>query len=81
MGKTLRVAVHILLFLVAIVVFYLGLGIGLAWPGVTVAGVTLSGPTAGSILWITAGVIGVGNLVWMIRYFNRRGEGSNRQRT
>ncbi len=74
MGAALRVSLHILLFLVAIVVFYLGLGIGLAWPGVTVAGVTLSGPTAGTILWITSGVIGVGNLVWMIRYFSRRGQ-------
>ena len=67
MGAALRVSLHILLFLVAIFVFYLGLGIGLAWPGVTVAGVTLSGPTAGSILWIAAGAIGVGNLVWILR--------------
>ena len=71
MGTALRVSLHILLFLVAIVVFYLGLGIGLAWPGVTVAGVTLSGPTAGSILWITAGAIGVGNLVWILRASNK----------
>ncbi len=71
MGTALRVSLHIFLFLVAIVVFYLGLGIGLAWPGVTVAGVTLSGPTAGSILWIAAGAIGVGNLVWILRVSSR----------
>ena len=71
MPVALRVSLHIVLFLVAIVVFYLGLGIGLAWTGVTVAGVTLSGPTAGTILWITAGVIGVGNLVWILRASSR----------
>ena len=70
MGVALRVSLHILLFLVAIVVFYLGLGIGLAL-----------NPLIGTLLWFAAGAIGVLNLVWMMRYFSRRGEGSNRQRT
>ena len=75
MGVALRVSLHILLFLVAIFVFYLGLGIGLAWPGVTVAGVTLSGPTAGTILWITQRESSaLGNLVWILRASSRARE-------
>ena len=67
MGRIVRITAHILLFAVAVVVFYLGLGIGLAWPGVNVAGIALSGPTAGTILWIVAGVILVLNVVWIVR--------------
>ena len=60
MGAALRVSLHILLFLVAILVFYLGLGIGLAL-----------NPLIGTLLWFAAGVIGVGNLVWILRSYNK----------
>ena len=73
LGTIARVAAQILLFPVAVIVFYLGLGIGLAWPGVTLAGVTLSGPTAGTILWVAAFAIAVLNLIWIVRSLRRRG--------
>ena len=47
---------HGLLFVIAIIVFYVGLGIGLQ-----------HNPTIGSILWLVAGAIAVLNLVWIIR--------------
>ena len=41
--KTLKMAAHALLFVVAIVVFFLGLGIGLQY-----------NPNLGTLLWIAA---------------------------
>ncbi len=55
MPRALKIAIHVLLFILAIIVFYLGLGVGLAL-----------NPTAGTILWIVAAAIGVGNLFWIL---------------
>lgn len=55
MPRVLKIAIHVLLFVVAIIVFYLGLGVGL-----------IMNPTAGTILWAVAAAIGVGNLLWIL---------------
>ena len=60
MRHALTIAWHVLLFLVAVVVFYLGLGVGLAW-----------NPDVGTILWVVAGAIALGNFFWMVRSINR----------
>ena len=56
MTKVLKPAAHLLLFAVAIVVFFVGLGIGLA-----------ANPTIGTVLWLTAGALIAVNLVWLFR--------------
>ncbi len=61
MNLAVRIVLHVILFLVAILVFYLGLGIGLAF-----------NPTLGTLLWFTSGALFVGNLLWLILYLNRR---------
>ena len=51
-----RIVAHVLLFALAVVVFYLGLGVGLAL-----------NPALGTFLWIVAaGLFGL-NLYWMLR--------------
>ena len=50
-----------LLFVVAVVVFFLGLGIGLAF-----------NPIIGLILWVVAPAIAVSNLVWILWPLGRR---------
>ncbi len=54
--RAIRITAHILLFLVAVAVFYLGLGIGLSW-----------NPAVGTLLWLAAALIAVGNLWWILR--------------
>ena len=61
MNLALRIAIHIVLFLVAIVIFYLGLGIGLA-----------ANPTIGTVLWFVSGAMFAGNLLWLILFLNKR---------
>ncbi|MXY45804.1 MAG: DUF2207 domain-containing protein [Chloroflexi bacterium] len=56
-----RIVLHVLLFLLAIGVFILGLGVGLQFNS-----------TYGTILWIVAGVIFVLNLLWMFGVLGRR---------
>ena len=56
-----RIVVHVLLFLLAIVVFFFGLGVGLQF-----------NPTYGTIVWVVAGVIFVLNLLWMFGVLGRR---------
>ena len=51
-----RIVAHILLFALAVVVFYLGLGVGLAF-----------NPTLGTLLWIVAAGLFALNLFWMLR--------------
>jgi hypothetical protein len=60
MRYALLFGLHILLFVVALVVFYLGLGVGLA----------LS-PPAGTALWLVAGAIALANLLWLIASIRR----------
>ena len=45
-AKRVRIAAHALLFLLAAVVFYLGLGLGLSF-----------NPLLGSLLWLAAGTM------------------------
>ena len=55
----LKVAAHKALLLAAVVVFYLGLGVGLQ-----------ISPLLGTALWVVAGAIFVLNIVWFVRgYF------------
>ena len=56
MTKTLKMAVHALLFVVAVVVFFLGLGIGLQYNA-----------NLGTLLWIAASAIVALNVVWIFR--------------
>ena len=55
-AKRVRIAAHALLFLLAFVVFYLELGLGLSF-----------NPLVGSLLWLAAGAIAALNLVWILR--------------
>ena len=52
----MKTVAHVLLFLLAIVVFYFGLGVGLQYNS-----------NLGSALWITAAAIALLNLMWIVR--------------
>ncbi len=54
MRRALRITAHLFLFLLAVVVFYFGLGVGLQY-----------NPTLGTALWGVAGVIVLANLLWI----------------
>ncbi len=56
MLRVIRISTHVLLFIAAVVVFYLGLGMGLT-----------QSPTIGTLLWLAAGLILAGNLWWILR--------------
>ena len=56
MPKVLKTALHLLLFAVAIIVFYLGLGIGLS-----------ANPIVGTLLWLAAAALIAANVVWLVR--------------
>ena len=60
MLRVLRISAHVLLFLAAVAVFFLGLGIGLS-----------QNPTVGTLLWLAAGLILAGNLWWLLRLLRR----------
>ncbi len=51
-----RIVVHVLLFLLAVIVFYLGLGVGLQF-----------NPALGTLLWLIAAAIVALNLLWIVR--------------
>ena len=55
-AKKARVAAQVLLFVMAVIVFYLGLGLGLQF-----------NPTLGTILWLVAGALVALNLLWIVR--------------
>ena len=57
----IRVGAHALVFLAALAIFYLGLGVGL----------TLN-PMLGTVLWLAAFALAGLNLFWMLRWFARR---------
>lgn len=52
----LKVVAHVLLFILALAVFYFGLGVGLAF-----------NPALGTLLWLVAAGIAVGNILWIVR--------------
>lgn len=56
MSAVMRMVLHVLLFLVAGIVFFLGLGIGLS-----------QNPAIGTLLWLVAAGIAVANAIWMTR--------------
>ena len=51
-----RISTHLMLFGLAFVIFYAGLNIGLQYNS-----------SAGTLLWALAGVIILGNLLWIYR--------------
>ena len=51
-----KIAAHLLLFLVALIVFHVGLGLGLQ-----------VSPALGTLVWVVAGAIVALNLLWMRR--------------
>ena len=51
-----RIAAHALLFLLAIVVLYLGLGVGLQFSLIL-----------GTLLWVAAAAIATLNILWIVR--------------
>ena len=65
MKTLLWIVLHAFLFLVAVVVFYLGLGVGLALNA-----------TLGTAIWAVAGIILLGNLVWIVLRLKSRGRGA-----
>lgn len=56
MRLVVRMVLHALIFLVAAIVFFLGLGIGLS-----------QNPAIGTLLWLVAAGIAVANAIWMTR--------------
>ncbi|MCY3504676.1 MAG: hypothetical protein OXH41_00745 [Chloroflexi bacterium] len=56
MRLVVRMVLHALIFLVAAIVFFLGLGIGLS-----------QNPAIGTLLWLVAAGIAVTNAIWMTR--------------
>ncbi len=54
--KVLCIVIHVLVFMVALVIFYLGLGVGLA-----------VNPLLGTLLWILALAVGGLNLYVILR--------------
>ena len=59
MPRALKTTAHVVLFLAAFVVFYVGLGIGLT-----------RDPNLGTALWALAALIAIGNIYWIIRSRN-----------
>ena len=53
--RWMKISAHVGLFLVALAVFYLGLGLGLSW-----------NPTVGTLLWLGTALIAAGNICWMV---------------
>ncbi len=54
--RAVKLVLHVLVFAVAAVVFFLGLGIGLT-----------QSPAVGTLLWVVAAGIAVANAIWMTR--------------
>ena len=60
LARRLRIGAHVALFALAFALFYLGLGLGLQHD-----------PTLGTICWVAAGLLAVGNLFWIDRVRRR----------
>ena len=57
----IRIVTHIILFVLAFFLFYVGLAVGLAYNA-----------TLGSVLWIMGGLTIVGNIAWIVMHSRRR---------
>ena len=55
-GMIAKIVAHVLLFVLAVVVFFFGLGVGLAF-----------NPALGTLLWAAAAGIAGLNLLWILR--------------
>lgn len=62
LAKTLKIAAHALLFVLAVAVFVFGLGVGLQY-----------NPNLGTLLWLAAGAIAALNVYWMFRSGSKTG--------
>ena len=62
MRTAVQIALHVAVFIAAFFIFVLGLGIGLAL-----------NPAIGALLWLLGGLAAVGNVVWIVRHFRKRG--------
>ena len=67
MKTALRIALHVVLALVAVVIFYAGLFIGLQ-----------VNTTMGTVLLFLSGALFAGNLLWLILFLNKRREAAQR---
>ena len=56
MAARKQIVVHVLLFVLAVIVFYFGLGVGLQF-----------NPALGTLLWLIAAAIVILNLLWIVR--------------
>ena len=56
MNNILRIVLHIAVFVIAGFIFFVGLGVGLAL-----------NPNLGTALWILAGLMALGNCLWIVR--------------
>ena len=61
MRRVAKLTAHVSLFLLALAVFYFGLGIGLQYNS-----------TYGTLLWIAAIAIAVLNVLWIVRSGQKR---------
>ena len=61
MPKALKTTAHVVLFVAAFIVFYVGLGIGLT-----------RDPNLGTAFWAVAALIAVGNVIWIYKTRTRR---------
>ena len=57
----LKIVIHVLLFLLAVVLFFVGLGVGLQFSS-----------TLGSVLWIAAIGVAILNTLWIVRTMSRK---------
>ena len=61
MSRALRIIAHVLVFIVALVIFYIGLFIGLQ-----------VNSNVGTLLWLASAVIVVANILWIVRSDRKR---------
>ena len=61
MNRVLKISAHVFLFLVALVVFYIGLFVGLQ-----------VNSNVGTLLWLASAAIVVANILWIVRSDRKR---------
>ena len=61
MNSALKISAHVLLFIVALVVFYIGLFMGLQ-----------VNPNVGTLMWLVSASIVAANIIWIVRSGRRR---------
>ena len=61
MKRALKISAHVFLFAVALVVFYIGLFMGLQ-----------VNPNVGTLMWLASAAIVVANILWIVRSDRKR---------